>query len=100
MVNDEFQKQPLWESNKRIKLDNIRLDCGDIVLTIQWYEQVHGIVESYLVYRLYCGQIPQVQIHTLIVHGNILTANFLGTKDKIRSARHKIQLLAEDENRI
>ena len=39
MVNDEFQQQPLWEADKRIKLDRIRLDCGDIGLTIQWYEQ-------------------------------------------------------------
>ena len=36
-VNDEFQNQPLWESDKRINLDGIRIDCGDIGLTIQWY---------------------------------------------------------------
>ena len=69
MVNDEFQKEPLWEADKRIKLDGIRLDCGDIGLTIQWYEQVSVIVESDLVYILYCVEIPQAQSHTQLVHG-------------------------------
>ena len=36
MVNDEFQKEPLWETDKRIKLDGIRLYCGDIGLEIEW----------------------------------------------------------------
>ena len=69
MINDEFQKEPLWEADKRIKLDGIRLDCGDIGLTIQWYEQVSVIVESDLVYILYCVEIPQAQSHTQLVHG-------------------------------
>ena len=64
MVNDEFQKEPLWETDKRIKLDGIRLYCGDIGLEIEWYEQVPVIVESDLIHRLYCGQLPQVQSHT------------------------------------
>ena len=100
MVNDEFQKQQLWGADNRIKLDEIRLYCGEIGLTIQWYEQVPGIVESYQVYRLYCGQIPQFQIHTQVVHGKIAMTQVTGTKDKCRSARHKSQLLAEDENSI
>ena len=72
MVNYEFQKQPLWEADKRIKLDGIRLDYGKICLTIQCYEQVTGIVESDEVYRLYCGQLPQVQSHNQLAHWDIL----------------------------
>ena len=44
MLNDEIQKKILWEADKRIKLDGIRLYYGDIALTIQWYEQVPGTV--------------------------------------------------------
>ena len=90
MVNDEFQKQPLWESDKRIRLYVIRLDCGDIGLMIQWYEKVPVFVESYLLYRLYCGQIPQVQIHTQLVHGKIAMTQVFGTKEKRRFAKHKV----------
>ena len=43
MINDEFQKQSIWEADKRIKIDGIRLDRDDIGMTIQWYEQVNGI---------------------------------------------------------
>ena len=64
MVNYEFQKQPLWEADKCINLDGIRLDCGDIGFTIQWYDQVPGIFESDIVYRIYRGQLPQVQSYT------------------------------------
>ena len=60
MVNYEFQKQPLWEADKRIKLDGIRLDCDDIGLTIEWYKQFPGFVGSDKIYILYCGQLPQV----------------------------------------
>ena len=33
-VYDQFQKQPLWVSDKRIELYGIRIDAGDIALTI------------------------------------------------------------------
>ena len=89
--------EPLQEADKRIKLDGIRLDCGDIGLTIQWYEQVTVIIESGLVYRLYCGQIPQVQSHTKLVHGNIAMTQVSGTKEKSRSAINKSKLAAEDD---
>ena len=52
MVNNKFQKQPLWEADKRIKLDVTRIDCGDIGLKNQLYEKVPIIVEWYQVYRL------------------------------------------------
>ena len=52
MINDEFKKQSIWEADKRIKIDGIRLDRGDIGMTIQWYEQVTVIPGSDLVYEL------------------------------------------------
>ena len=80
MLNGDFQKQPLWESDKRIKFDGIRLDCGDISLTIQWYEQFSGIGESDLVYILYCAQLPQIQSHDQLVYGKIVMTQVSGTK--------------------
>ena len=100
MLNDEFHKQPLWEADKRIKFDVISLNCGYIGLTIQCYEQSTGIVESDLVYRLYCGQLPQVQSHAQLVHGKIVMTQVSGTKDKRTFSRHKSQLVSEDENII
>ena len=73
VVNYELQKPPLWESDKRITLYRLRLDCGDICLTIQWYEEVPRTVESYIVYRLYYGQLPQFQSHTHLLSENIAT---------------------------
>ena len=32
---DNFQKQPLWVSDKSIELDGIRLDVEDVAPTIQ-----------------------------------------------------------------
>ena len=37
-VHNQFQKQPLWISDKCIELDGIRLYAKDIALPIQWYE--------------------------------------------------------------
>ena len=48
-VCDKFQKQTLWVSYKRVELDGIRLDAGDIALEIQWYEQIPRIYGSNLV---------------------------------------------------
>ena len=93
-------KKLSWESDKRIKLDGIRIDCGDIGLTTQCYDQVPVVVELDLVYILYCGKLPQAQSHTQLVHGNIATTQFSGTKDKRSSAIHKSQLVAEDDNII
>ena len=100
MVNDEFQKQPLWEVDNHIKLDDIRLGCGDIGLTIQWYEHCHGIVESDLVYRFYYSKFPQIQIHNQLMHGKFVMTQGSGIKDKRRSARHKTQLVVEYEKII
>ena len=100
MINDKFQKQSIWEADKRIKIDGIRLDRGDIGMTIQWYEQVTGIPGSDLVYELECGQPPQVQSHTQLVHGKIAMTQVSGVKEKRRSARHKSKLVAENQNSI
>ena len=78
-VYNQFQKKTLWVSYKRIKLDGIRLDAGDISLTIQWYENISGVAVSYLVYRLYCYNPPQVQVHTQLVHRKISTTQTSGT---------------------
>ena len=29
---DQFQKQPFWVANKRVELDGIRIDAGDIYI--------------------------------------------------------------------
>ena len=100
MINEEFQKQSIWEADKRIKIDGIRLDHGDIGMTIQWYEQVTGIPGSDLVYELECGQPPQVQSHTQLVHGKIAMTQVAGVKKKRRSGRHKIQLVAENKTNL
>ena len=68
-VFDKFQKQPLQVSDKRIKLDIIRLDARYIALTIQWYDQITGIYVSDIVYRLYCDNTPKVRSHTQLFHG-------------------------------
>ena len=67
-------------------------------MKIQWYEHVPGIFESVLVYRFYCGQIPQVQSHTKLMNGKIAMNKVFGTKDKRRSTKHKSKSVAEDEN--
>ena len=90
MLNDEFHKQPLWEADKSIKFDGISLYCGDVGFTIQWYEQFPGIVESYLVYRLYCDPLPQFHSHAQLVHWKILMNQVSITKYKHRFARHKV----------
>ena len=86
---NQFQKQTLWVADKRVELDGIRLDDGDIYLIIQWYENIPGIYESYLVYRLYYDNPPQAQIRTQIVHGKISMAQISGTTEKHTSARYK-----------
>ena len=100
IVNHEFQKQTIWEADKLINLYGISLDCVDIGFKIQQYEQVPGIFESYLVHRFYCGQLPQIQSHTQLVHGNIEMYQVSGRRQKYKPARHKSQLLAENQNRI
>ena len=55
IVYNQFQKKTLWVSDKSVELDDIRLDSGDIYLTIKWYEHITGISGSDLVYRLYFG---------------------------------------------
>ena len=67
----QFQNQPFWVADKRVELDGIKLDAGDISLTFQWHEQIPGISGSYMVYRLFCDNSPQVQSHNQVVHGNI-----------------------------
>ena len=100
MINDEFQKQSTWEADKCLTIDDIRLDRGDICMTIQLYEQVTRIQGSYLVYELECGQPPQVQSHTQFVHGKIAMTQVAGVKEKRRSGRHKSQLVAENQSSI
>ena len=53
-----------------------------------------------MVYELECGQPPQVQIHTQLVHRKISMTQVSGVKDKRRSGRHKSQLLAENKSSI
>ena len=48
-VYDQFQKQPLWLADKRVELYGIRLDSGDISLTIQQYGNINGISISDMV---------------------------------------------------
>ena len=95
IVYDQFQKQPLWVADKRVELDCIRIDTGDIDLTIQWYERITGISVSDLVYRFYCDNHPQVQSHTQLVHGKILTTQIYGTADRYTYARYKSPSPAE-----
>ena len=49
---------------------------------------------------MYCGQIPQVQSHTQLGHGEIAMPQVSGTKDKHRSEIHKSQLVSEYKNSI
>ena len=100
MINDEFQKQSIWEADKRIKIYGISLDCGDIDMTIQWYDQAPGIPGSDLVYELECVQPPQVQSHNQLVHGKIAMTQVAVVKKKRRSGRHKSQLVAENQSSI
>ena len=59
----------MWVDYKHIELPAISLDYGYIYLTIHWYKQIPGIYESDLVYRLYCDNPPQFQIHAQLLHG-------------------------------
>ena len=79
----------LWVADNHVELEGIILDTEDIALTIQWYKQITGISGSDLVYKLYCGDPTQVQIHTQIVHGNILITKVYGTAASHPSARNK-----------
>ena len=68
----------------------MRLDDGDVALTIQWYDQIPVIYVSDMVYRLHCDNPPQVQIHTHLVHGKISMTQIYGTAERNTSARNKI----------
>ena len=85
----QCQKQPLWVADKRVELYGIRIDAGDIALTIQWYDQITGISVSDMVYRLYWENNPHVQIHTQLVHVDISTNQMTGTTERHTSARNK-----------
>ena len=85
-VYDQFQKQPLWVADKRVGLDCIRIDTGDIDLTIQWYERITGISVSDLVYRFYCDNHPQVQSHTQLVYGKTKMAQISRTTERHTSS--------------
>ena len=89
-VYNKFQKQPLWVPDNSVELDGIRLYAGDIALPIQWYENIHGIYGSYLVYIFYCDNTPQYKSHTQLVHANISTVKISGTAERHTSARYKI----------
>ena len=54
-----------------MELDGIRIDAGDIYLTIQWFEHITGIFGLDLVYIVYCDNPTQFQSHNQIVYGNI-----------------------------
>ena len=88
-VYNQFQKKTLWVADKRVELDRISIDDGDIALKIQWYEQITGIYVSYLVYRLYCDNPLQVQIHTKVVHRMISTTQIYRTAERHTFARNK-----------
>ena len=88
-VYDHFKKQPLWVADKSVELYGIRLDVGDIALTIQWYEHIPGVSGSDLVYRLYCDSPTQVQIHTQLVHVNISMNQISGAVERHTYPRNK-----------
>ena len=89
-VYNYFQKQPLWVAHKIVELDVIRLDAGDIDLTIQWYQLILGIYISDLFYRLYYYNPLQFQKHTHLVHANRSKTKFSGIYEKHISARYTI----------
>ena len=87
-VYDQFQKKK-WVADNRVELDGIRMDAGDIYLTVQGYEKTPGIYWSGMVYILYCDNHPQVQIHTQLVHRNISMAQISWTAERHTSTRNK-----------
>ena len=88
-VYDQFHGKLLWVADELVKLDGIRLNAGYIYLTIQRYEKITGIYGSYLVYRLYCDNPLQVQIHTKVVHIMISTTQIYRTAERHTFARNK-----------
>ena len=84
----------MWVDGKRVELDGISLDAGDIALIIQLYEQITGISVSDMVYRFYCDNTPQVQSHTQIVHGKISITQIYGTAERHTSAKSSIVIVA------
>ena len=61
----------MWVSDKRVELDVISLDAGDVALKIQWYEQIPGMYGSDIGYIFYFDNTPQVLSNTHLVHGKI-----------------------------
>ena len=90
-VYDQFHGKLLWVADKLVKLDGIRLDAGYISLTIQRYENIPGIYGSDLVYRLYCDNPTQVQIHTKLVYGKISMTQIYEYAERHTSTRNKFR---------
>ena len=88
-VYGQFQEKSFWVVDKRVEVDGIGLDTGDIDLKIQWYESIPVISISGLVYRFYCDNPPQVQIHTQPVHVKISMTKCFGAAERRTSARNK-----------
>ena len=79
----------MWVSDKRVELDVISLDAGDISLIIQWYEQITGISLSYLVYILNYNNPAQVKSHTQLLHGKISMPKIYVTTERHTYAGNK-----------